>query len=114
MIITTPNLVSWANRVMVLLGIQPFFTETSTEKNLGRYFKILGQEEKVQGHLKIFTHKSLEEILVKEGFHVKEKFGTTFFFPWPVSLIDLLFTNFISLSSGLIYVSKNNKYNLRK
>jgi len=111
LIISTPNLVSWANRIMVLLGIQPFFTETSTERNLGRYFKILGQGQKTQGHLKIFTHKSLEEILRKEGFSVLSKYGVPFFFPFPFSLVDIIFTHFISLSSGLLYLCKYDKNN---
>lgn len=106
LVISTPNLVSWANRMLVLAGIQPIFTETSTEVNLGRYFKVLGQGEKTQGHLKIFTHKSLEELLVKEEFKVKEKYGVPFFFPFPLSIVDRFFTNFVSLSSGLLYVCK--------
>jgi len=52
LIISTPNLVSWANRILILLGVQPLYTETSSEVNLGRYFKFLGQGNKVQGHLK--------------------------------------------------------------
>jgi 2-polyprenyl-3-methyl-5-hydroxy-6-metoxy-1,4-benzoquinol methylase len=106
LIISTPNLVSWANRLLVLCGVQPIFTETSTEVNLGRYFKALGQGEKTQGHLKIFTHKSLEELLKREKFKVKEMYGVPFFFPFPLSLLDKFFTNFVSLSSGLLYVCK--------
>lgn len=106
LILSTPNLVSWANRILVPIGVQPLFTETSTEKNLGRFFSILGQGGKVQGHLKIFTHKSLEEILKKEKFQIENKYGVTFFFPFPISLVDRFFTNFISLSSGLLFVCK--------
>lgn len=106
LIISTPNLVSWANRLLVLLGIQPLFTETSSEVNLGRHFKILGQGEKTQGHLRIFTHRSLLEILEKEKFKVKERYGVPFFFPFPVSVIDTLFTKVVNLSSGLLYVCK--------
>lgn len=105
-IISTPNLVSWANRFMVMFGIQPFFTETSSEIHLGRKFKILGQGREVQGHLKIFTSTSLEEILIKEKFKKINKYGVPFFFPFPISLIDSFFTKFISLSSGLLYTVK--------
>jgi len=108
LIISTPNLVSWANRLMVLFGIQPFFTETSTKVNLGRYSKFLGQGGKVQGHLKIFTHKSLEEILEMEKFKLLEKHGVPFFFPFPISLIDRAFSEVVPLSSGLVYVAKKN------
>ena len=105
-IVTTPNLVSWANRIMVLCGTQPFFTETSTRMTLGRRFRLLGQGEKVQGHLKIFTHLSLKEILELNGFRVSQRRGTTFFFPFPLSLADNIFSKFVSLASGLIYVGE--------
>lgn len=105
-IVSTPNLVSWANRILVLIGVQPLFTETSSEVNLGRFFSIIGQGSKVQGHLKIFTYKSLQEILEREKFNVIRKIGVPFFFPFPLSLVDKIFTKFISLTSGLLYVAQ--------
>lgn len=106
LIVSTPNLVSWANRILVILGIQPFFTETSSHKKLGRYFTFLGQNTEAQGHLKIFTNKSLDEILKMYKFTVIKRCGVPFFFPKPISYIDSFFTNFISLASGLLYVAK--------
>lgn len=106
LIISTPNLVSWANRILVLFGIQPFFTETSSYRKLGRYFSFLGQNTEAQGHLKIFTNKSLDEILEMYKFTVKGRFGVPFFFPFPLSLIDGFFTKFISFSSGLLYLTQ--------
>ncbi len=106
LIISTPNLVSWANRIMMLCGIQPFYTETSTQKNLGRFYSFLGQGGKVQGHLKIFTYKSLEEILLKEKFKLEKMQGMTFYFPFPISLIDKLLSKFLSLSSDLLYTAR--------
>ncbi len=108
LIISTPNLVSWANRILVPLGIQPLFTETSSEVNLGRYFKVLGQGNKTQGHLKVFTHASLKEILELYGFKITQRIGNPFFFPFPISIIDRFFCNFISLSSDLLYVAKRD------
>jgi SAM-dependent methyltransferase len=90
LIISTPNLASWANRILLPLGLQPLFTETSSEINLGRNFRMLGQGAKVQGHLKIFTSRSLGEILEKESFVVTKKYGVPFFFPFPISLLDQL------------------------
>lgn len=105
-IISTPNLASWANRILLPLGVQPLYTETSSEVNLGRFYNFLGQGDKVQGHLKIFTYKSLQEILEKEKFLILSKYGITFFFPFPISLVDRFFSKFISLSSGLLFVCK--------
>jgi len=59
LIISTPNLVCWLNRIIVPLGIQPLFTETSSEIKFGRVWEKLGQGRKSEGHLKIFTHLSL-------------------------------------------------------
>jgi 2-polyprenyl-3-methyl-5-hydroxy-6-metoxy-1,4-benzoquinol methylase len=106
LIISTPNLASWANRILLPLGLQPLFTETSSEINLGRNFRMLGQGAKVQGHLKIFTSRSLGEILEKESFVVTKKYGVPFFFPFPISLLDQLLANIVPLSSGLLYVAQ--------
>jgi len=106
LIISTPNLVSWANRILILFGIQPLYTETSSYKKLGRYFTFLGQGTKAHGHLKIFTHQSLKEILELYGFKVKEKYEVPFFFPFPISLIDRIFAKMIPFSSGLLYVAE--------
>lgn len=106
LIVSTPNLVSWANRLLVFVGIQPLYTETSSEVVLGRFHPILGQGSKVQGHLKIFTFKSLEEILIREKFIVKKKLGVPFFFPFPISLLDRLMTKILPLSSGLLYTAQ--------
>ena len=103
LVITTPNLVSWANRVLVPLGIQPLMTETSTAANLGRRWKVLGQGNEVQGHLKIFTHRSLAEILELTGFEVLQRAGSTTRFPQPVAVVDRLAARFPSLASVLVY-----------
>lgn len=108
LIISTPNMVSWANRILVPLGIQPLFTETSSEVNLGRYLKVLGQGGTVQGHLKIFTHRSLKEILVRSDFQVSKRLGAPFFFPFPLSSVDRFFALFPSLASDLIYVAQKS------
>jgi 2-polyprenyl-3-methyl-5-hydroxy-6-metoxy-1,4-benzoquinol methylase len=106
MVITTPNMVSWANRVLVPLGIQPLFTETSTKHNLGRRFRVLGQGQPVQGHLKVFTHRSLAEIVELSGFEVLQRRGSMTRFPGPIGLIDRLCTKIVPLSSVLVYLTK--------
>lgn len=106
LIISTPNLVSWMNRILVPMGIQPLYTETSSEKKFGRILPGLGQGRKAEGHLKIFTHRSLQEILEYVGFKVIKKQGVLFFFPFPLSLLDKIFVNILPFSSGLLYVAK--------
>ena len=105
LVLSTPNLVSWANRILVPLGVQPLGTETSSEIALGRRHRILGQGNQVQGHLKVFTHRALREILERYGFTVIEQIGVPAFFPPPVDRIDRLFARRVPLASGLLYVA---------
>ena len=106
LVVSTPNMVSWANRVLVPLGIQPLGTETSSSVALGRRWRLLGQGNQVQGHLKVFTHRALAEILERYGFAVVERFGMPAEFPFPASLVDSFFTRFPALASDLLYVAR--------
>jgi SAM-dependent methyltransferase len=105
LVLSTPNLVSWANRILVPLGVQPLGTETSSEIALGRFARVLGQGNMVQGHLKVFTWRALAEIHERYGFRVRQRIGVPAFFPPPVDRIDRLFARVVPLASGLLYVS---------
>lgn len=106
LVVSTPNMVSWANRVLVPLGVQPLGTETSSEVALGRFLRVLGQGNAVQGHLKVFTWRALGEILQRYGFTVTQRIGVPTFFPWPVSLLDRALARCVPIASGLLYVAK--------
>jgi SAM-dependent methyltransferase len=106
LLISTPNMVSWANRILVPLGIQPLGTETSSSVALGRRWRLLGQGNQVQGHLKVFTHRALAEILERYGFRVTARIGMPAEFPFPVSLVDRFFMRFVPLASDLLYVAR--------
>lgn len=106
MVLSTPNIVGWANRVLVPLGIQPLFTETSSEVHLGRRWRILGQGNQVQGHLKVFSHRALREILVRTGFTIQHTQGMSGEFPAPVDRLDLLCSRFPSIASDLLVVAR--------
>ncbi|WP_353953644.1 class I SAM-dependent methyltransferase [Knoellia sp. S7-12] len=106
LIISTPNMVSWANRVLVPLGVQPLGTETSSEVALGRKHRVLGQGNQVQGHLKVFTHRALKEILERYGFDVIRQEGVPAFFPPPLDKFDKLVSRrLVHIASGLLYVA---------
>lgn len=106
-IVTTPNLVCWANRLLVPLGVQPFFTETSSRVMLGRYLKVLGQGNPVQGHLKVFTHRSLAELLGRCGFELVQRRGVPWVaFPAPVFALDRVLSRLVPLASILLYVTR--------
>lgn len=64
LIITTPNLAGFLNVISLLLGYQPVDTEVSTVRAYGRPFTKNGN---VVGHIRIFTIKSMKEMLLAHG-----------------------------------------------
>jgi ubiquinone/menaquinone biosynthesis C-methylase UbiE len=104
-VLSTPNIVSWANRVLVPLGIQPLFTETSSEVHLGRRWRLLGQGNQVQGHLKVFSHRALREILHRTGFSIVQMVGMPGEFPAPVDRVDRFCARFPPIASDLLVVA---------
>nr|WP_274378796.1 class I SAM-dependent methyltransferase [Sulfolobus islandicus] len=55
-VISTPNLSSFANRILLLLGYQPLGTEVSARKHYGRPNKY-NIREGVAGHIRAFSNK---------------------------------------------------------
>lgn len=108
LILTTPNLASWFNRLLLLFGVQPIFTETSTRTTLGRKTQLLGQWNPVQGHLKIFTLSALLEMLSANGFSVAHLCGAPFNWPTRLAPLDKALTRFPSLASNLVIVARNS------
>jgi 2-polyprenyl-3-methyl-5-hydroxy-6-metoxy-1,4-benzoquinol methylase len=109
LVITTPNLASWFNRLLLLAGIQPIFTETSIHVNLGRRLRALGQWRPTQGHLKIFTRASLEEMLAANGFLIERTLGAPFAEPNPFSGLDSAIARIPSLASNLVIDARNSR-----
>jgi SAM-dependent methyltransferase len=70
LVLSTPNLAYWVNRILLPLGLNPLFVENSSETVLGRRFKALGQGNQTQGHLRLFTHRAMRDLLARERFRV--------------------------------------------
>jgi len=70
-IVSTPNLAYWVNRILLVLGISPLFVENSSHVVLGRRSKRLGQGNPTQGHLRLFTHRAMLDLLERERFTVR-------------------------------------------
>jgi methionine biosynthesis protein MetW len=73
LVLTTPNLGWWLNRIVLLLGYQPYNTEVSSRRNLGRLHSVC---EGVSGHIRMFTFRSLKELVNLYGFNIVDCFGT--------------------------------------
>jgi methionine biosynthesis protein MetW len=109
-IITTPNLASWYNRLVLLFGYQPFFTEVSTRGGAGHLFPFWLNA----GHLRLFTLRALKEVLARHdfkigeifGFGVNTKLGFGKKFKFPVGIINFLLKPFPGLSSDIMIASR--------
>jgi ubiquinone/menaquinone biosynthesis C-methylase UbiE len=71
LILTTPNLASWQNRLLLLFGYQPSnYTVSSEFKNLGlpKFLK----RENIYDHPRVFNVRALRELFEKTGFEIIE------------------------------------------
>lgn len=101
-VITTPNLAYLPNRILLCLGIQPLFTETSLKQNYGRVLGLLGQGNPAQGHLRIFTVRAMLEVLTANGFRVQHYRGYPWFTTGFMGFIDKVIARKPSLAAGMI------------
>jgi 2-polyprenyl-3-methyl-5-hydroxy-6-metoxy-1,4-benzoquinol methylase len=110
LILTTPNLCAWFNRLLFPLGIQPIFVEPSTKSKLAGagILKNLKRESQPVGHIRIFNFEAIKDLLEMSGFKILKVKGDIFESGLPKSLfcIDKLFARFPTISSGFIILSK--------
>jgi ubiquinone/menaquinone biosynthesis C-methylase UbiE len=71
LILSSPNLASWYNRIALLLGYQPFYTGISLKHNVGhlRYHGQIGHD-----HLRVATSRALSELVKANGFQIRNAF----------------------------------------
>lgn len=106
LVLSTPNLGYYVNRVLLLFGIFPLFLENSSEEKLGRKFSFLGQGNETQGHIRVFTYGALRELFDKEEFQVIKVIPFSIFHLW----IDTIFQKISpSFSSNNIFILKKKK-----
>ncbi len=70
--LTTPNMGAWFNRVSLLFGYQPIFTEVSTVRDFGHVCRLVGRPA---GHIRVFTHRALRGLVAESGFEVMKSYG---------------------------------------
>jgi len=75
-LLSTPNLAWWLNRLALLLGYQPYWSECSTIYNVGKFKRNLRQP--LSGHLRLYTYKALKQLLELHGFQVIASKGVTY------------------------------------
>lgn len=102
-VMTTPNLASWYNRLLLMIGILPVNAEVSTKRIMGRGFVRLGQGKRPVGHLRLFTCQALRELLSSSGLKIERLEG----YSDDRVPFDAFFRGVPSLSSGMIVVASH-------
>ncbi|MGY1454693.1 class I SAM-dependent methyltransferase [Streptomyces sp. SS8] len=83
LLLSTPNLAAWYNRVLLPAGVQPVFSEVSLRRVHGRP----GRE--VVGHLRLFTARALRGFAAASGFETVRLAGAPFHgVPRPLRALD--------------------------
>jgi methionine biosynthesis protein MetW len=107
-IITTPNLGAWHNRLLLLMGYQPYLVSVSLKHYAaGKLFEkssSTGRE-----HIRFFTLRALKCLLGTYNFKIESCVGAytkPFYAPFPLSSLVLslekFFSNFPSLATSII------------
>jgi 2-polyprenyl-3-methyl-5-hydroxy-6-metoxy-1,4-benzoquinol methylase len=109
-ILTTPNLASWLDRIMLLIGWQPFSTEVSyASRTFGRkkFYAIFGiTESPAVGHLRLFTPGALYDLTKYYGFKMIEHFP---YHQQPFLINVQISKYFKNFAEGIILVLSHDK-----
>jgi hypothetical protein len=103
LILSTPNLGYWVNRLLLLVGISPLFVENSASVKLGRRFRFLGQGNATQGHIRLFTYRAARDLLELQGFELLRTRSVPF---WSFPVDRLVCRVSRSLAPDNVYVAR--------
>lgn len=114
LILTTPNLAAWYNRLLFLFGIYPVFLEASTKNKLvgTKFLRKFAESKEPLGHIRVLTLAAVRDLLEMNNFKLKRVLGLTRDFHFgPLTkviyrLLDRTFVNFPSLSSDLLVIAE--------
>lgn len=103
LVLSTPNLAYWVNRLLLLVGISPLFAENSARVKLGRRFRVLGQGNETQGHIRVFTYRAIRDLLALQQFELLRVRAVPV---WSSPLDQLICRVSPSLSPDIVYVAR--------
>lgn len=105
-LITSPNLASWINRLLLFSGFQPLNTEPSVRYYVGSPSSHK-HRTKYSGHLNLFTMRALLEMLCFHGFKIVAKTGSPIEYNVAaMTAIEKLLCRRASLASAIIILAK--------
>jgi 2-polyprenyl-3-methyl-5-hydroxy-6-metoxy-1,4-benzoquinol methylase len=76
LILSTPNLAYWVNRLLLLAGVSPLFVENSSRMKLGRRLRALGQGNPTEGHIRLFTYRAMRDLLAAQQLTLERAVGS--------------------------------------
>ncbi|HKP94905.1 MAG TPA: class I SAM-dependent methyltransferase [Fibrobacteria bacterium] len=105
LILSTPNLAAWLNRISLLLGQQPFFTEVGVRaSNSGNFLRKVSQPA---GHIRNFTPSSLRHLIRACGLTVESLKGASILSGRGMGAFDRLIARTLpGLASDLVIVCR--------
>jgi len=107
LVVATPNLTSWLNRILVLSGYLPLHYEVSTRFIVEK--RPFQRTYDVYGHIRLFTLKTLKRLLEAYNFKVIKVIGETFPYmrrSWFTKLLDSILSKRPSLSADIIVLAQ--------
>ncbi len=114
LILTTPNLASWFNRILLLFGKQPYKTEASFRFTLP-IFSLFGKtfpeslNTPAVGHLRVLTLDMLLKLLKAYGFQTEMKLGRTMLTKPILRQLDYFLSQYPALASGILVLSRKKR-----
>lgn len=109
LVLSTPNLCAWYNRVLFAFGIQPLFVESSTRSTLigsgplRRYKK----GSTPVGHVRVLNYDAVVDLIQEAGFSIERIEGALFdYLPKPARVLDGLVRVRPQLASNFVVKAK--------
>lgn len=109
LILSTPNLSAWFNRIIFLFGYHPFFSEASTvDKTVGLGFtRKITPNRKPLGHIRVLSVRAIRDLLDMHGFELISIKGMEVeYLPGFMRIFDKFFSLFASFASEIVLVAK--------
>lgn len=105
-LVTTPNLASWLNRLLLLFGYQPLYTAPSKYYHVGLH-KVVKSSITNHGHKNLYTLNALKHLLELYGFEIIITRGAQSNYD---QLSWLPVASFPSLAPNIILLGRRKKY----
>jgi methionine biosynthesis protein MetW len=110
-VLSTPNLCSYVNRILVMFGYLPIYYEVSQKWRVGKPLRNRIPFKAV-GHVRLYNLRALKDHLEVNGFRVIKAYGVSIYREMTqnklLQALDEFFTYIPTLASGFIVLAKKS------